>query len=488
MNSVNNYAIATILCLQTACHCIILTVGQYIYASYLQIYPYSSNTTANDTLPSVYLSKSVGIFFKSLRENSNHSSDRGAQLWAQEQSADLLFRIDLWNSCPLILMTYILGLYTPKLGRQVVLILPMLGSVIQLVLWLVIIHFHLADYWWYIASFIVGLSGSSYVLSKRINSILIDGCFSLFWDFVDFVLSLIITDNTNENNRSSRFVLFEAMTTAVSALVTFEIGYYINWRGFTDLYWISLGLQILSIVVVILYLKNPSLAIDERTSLLSPTTPNDVDIQIRQSHSPTARCHDCFNIFKIFSFQKQSRRKSISLLLILFAYIFYLLAYSTYASFLWYLLDDPFDWSSESVGNYTALASIFSAIFSLLGMKLFTRIGMNDTMICIFSHLCFAASSSWIAFARHSWQLYAGLLISPYADYQNSLTLPMMSKWLTTSERNHAYTLVAEVNTIITTFGDSIFNWVYARTVAHFRNFTLLLAVGFSILSFILNV
>ena len=309
----------------------------------------------------------------------------------------------------------------------------------------------------------------------------------IFLSFVDFVIGLIITDTTNESNRSSRFVIFEALTTAVYALVTFAIGYYIQWRGFSDLYWASLGLQILSIVIVVIFFKNPSSTINEQTSLLSSTVQSDDDIQVKTTGCSKLSCHDCLRVFHLFSFKTRSRRKSISLLLILFAYIFYLLACSTYASFLWYLLDDPFCWSSENVGNYTALASIASAIFSLLGMKLFTRIGMNDTMICIFSHLCFAASTCWIAFAKYSWQLYAGLLISPYADYQNSLTLPMLAKWLAPSERNHAFTLVAEVNTIIMSFGDSIFNWVYARTVNRTRNFTLLLGVGFSIISFILN-
>ncbi len=298
---------------------------------------------------------------------------------------------------------------------------------------------------------------------------------------------MIITDNTKDNNRSSRFVLFEAITTAVSAAATFGIGYYINWRGFTDLYWISLGLQILSVVIVIFFFKNPSLTINERTLLLSSSTSSDVDIQIKQPSSSTTKCQDCFSIFKIFGFKNRSHRKSISLLLTLLAYIFYLLAYSTYASFLWYLLDAPFNWSSENVGNYTALASIFSAIFSLIGMKLFTHFGINEIIICTLSHLCFATSSLWIAFAKHSWQLYAGLLISPYADYQNSLTLPMMSKWLEPYERNHAFTIVAEANTIITSFGDSIFNWVYAKTVVNCRSFTLFLAAGFSIISFILN-
>jgi hypothetical protein len=303
-------------------------------------------------------------------------------------------------------------------------------------------------------------------------------------------LSLIITDNTKENDRSARFVLFEAITTTVTAVATFGIGYYINWRGFTDLYWASLGLQTLSITIIIFFFKTSSQTTNENTSLLSsPTeTQSNIDVQIKQTRSLKTKCTDCLVIFTVFGFKNRSRRKSISLLLTLFAYTFYLLACSTYATFLWYLLDDPFCWSSENVGTYTALSSISSAVFSLLGIKLFTHLGISDVTICTLSHLFFASSSLWIAFAKHSWQLYAGFLVTPYSDYQYSLTLPMMSKWLETHERNHAFAFVAGINTIITTFGDSIFNWVYAQTVANVRNFTLLLAVGFSIVSFILNV
>lgn len=450
MPGVNKYAIGIILSLQTITHCVITTVGQYIYSSYLQIYPYGANTTVNWTNISLY----------NLTDSTDWVTiEDDAQLWAQEQTANLFFRIDLWNSCPLVIMTYLLGVYTPKIGRQTVLILPMIGTSIQFIIWLAIIYFQLADYWWYIASFIVGLSGSSYISN--------------------FILSLIITDTTKEDSRSTNFVVFEAITTAVSALATFGIGYYIDWRGFTDLYWISLGLQLISIVIVIVYFKNSSFIIDERTSLLSSSSTTET--------SPSSKtCNNC--CISIFNFHTSyERRKSISILLTLVSYIFYLLAYSTYASFLWFLLNDPFNWSSENIGNYTALSSISSAIFSLLGMKLFTRIGMNDIMICTLSHFCFTLSSLWIAFSRYSWQLYAGLLISPYADYQNSLTFPMLSKWLKVHERNHAFTLVTEINTIITTFGDSIFNWIYSKTVSKSRNFLLLLAAGLSTISFLLN-
>ena len=147
----------------------------------------------------------------------------------------------------------------------------------------------------------------------------------------------------------------------------------------------------------------------------------------------------------------------------------------------------PFCWSSEDIGNYTAISSISCAIFSVLGMKFLTRIGANDIVICTISHLFYATTSICNAFAKHSWQLYAGLITFPFADYQNSLTLPLISKWLEPHERTYAFIVVAELNTIVTNFGDSFFNWIYARTVGNYQNLTLLISVGFSLVGFILN-
>ena len=50
---------------------------------------------------------------------SNISLDSDAQAWAQQRSADLFFWTNLYSSCPIIIMTYILGLYTPKLGQTI---------------------------------------------------------------------------------------------------------------------------------------------------------------------------------------------------------------------------------------------------------------------------------------------------------------------------------------------------------------------------------
>jgi hypothetical protein len=165
MASVSNSVITIVLSLQTLYNCLSLTIGQYIYAYYLQTYPNSSNYTVT----SIYNSFESSPNETNRCAQNHNSSDGDARLWAQEQSASLFFWINLLSSCPLIVMTYILGLYTSKLGKRFILLLPMSGSAIQIIIWLAIIYFDLPYGWWFIAAIIIGLSGSSGILGMRLS-------------------------------------------------------------------------------------------------------------------------------------------------------------------------------------------------------------------------------------------------------------------------------------------------------------------------------
>lgn len=457
MSGVSNYAIAIILCLQTIINCLSSTIGQYIYAFYLHTYSNSSNLF--DILTRIDNETNACV-------QTNISSASDAQLWAQQRSAHLFFRTNLASSCPVIIMTYILGLYTSKLGKRFVLLLPMIGGGSQVAIWLAIIYFYLSEFWWYIAAFITGLSGSTGLLGLALN--------------------LIITENTTESERSSRFVRLNAMQTALSAITTLGIGYYIVWRGFNDLYWTALALQILSMIIVIIFFKSvdDNNYLNEQTPLLSSTT---TTTNNEFQEISTNKCSQFFEVITVFRFNRRSKEKSLSLYLTLFSNIFYMLAITCYAPYLWILLSTPFCWTSKDVGYYSAIGAISSAILSLLGMQILTFAGANDAIICVISHIFFCTSCMWIAFAQHSWQLYAGLSISAFAGYQGALTTSMMSKWLETYERNHAFTFLTEMNTIISTVGNSVFNWIYAETVAHHRTLTLFIAAGLGVIPFILN-
>jgi len=166
MTTVSSYTIAAVISLQTLCVCIIHTRGQYIYAFYLQTYSFSSHEIQNST------NVTISSYFHEINQTASDKCTKNgiavnnhAQAWAQQRSADLFFWINLWGSFPIIVMTYILGIYTPKLGKRFVLTLPMIGTAIELSIWLSIIYFHLPESWWYIAAFIVSLSGSGNIRS-----------------------------------------------------------------------------------------------------------------------------------------------------------------------------------------------------------------------------------------------------------------------------------------------------------------------------------
>jgi len=280
------------------------------------------------------------------------------------------------------------------------------------------------------------------------------------------------------------------MTTAVTAIANLGIGYYIAWRGFTDLFWTSFVLQLISILIVILFFKCPSPPPlpDETTSPLLSSTELYNEVRIKKTCCTTTSCTKYFDVCTIFRRRGRSNKKSVSLLLTLVAYIFYSLTYTAISSvFLWYLLDVPFCWSSTQIGNYDALSSISCAVFSVLGMKLLTHVGASDATICTLSHVFFFGFALWLAFARRSWQLYASLLLEPFGDYQNSLTWSMMSKWLEPYEYSAAFTFITIVYTICSIPGNSFFNWVYELTVIDLPNFTFLLAAGLCVIPFILN-
>ena len=159
----SSYTLGAIYSLQTLCTCLTITSGQYIYSYYLDTYPVPPNSTTNFTTISPFALARFNENNKKCVEGDD-TPTKDAQAWAQERSADLFFWTTLISSCPIILMTYILGLYTPQLGKRFVLVLPMFGTLAQFAIWLAIIYFHLPEYWWYITAVVVGFSGSSGVL------------------------------------------------------------------------------------------------------------------------------------------------------------------------------------------------------------------------------------------------------------------------------------------------------------------------------------
>ena len=150
----NNSFIVITLCLQTVYNCIVSITGQYIYGFFLRTYP--DNFPSNKSNGSLWLDEEA-----SCTENTSNNS---AQIWAQQNSADLIFKATLWRAFPVIVTTYLYGLYASYLNRRLILFISLVGNAAHVIIYQAIIYRNLAVYWWYISAFIAGLAGGTNVL------------------------------------------------------------------------------------------------------------------------------------------------------------------------------------------------------------------------------------------------------------------------------------------------------------------------------------
>jgi hypothetical protein len=151
-----------------------------------------------------------------------------------------------------------------------------------------------------------------------------------------FILNLIITDSTEESERTSKFLRIGAICTAVGALASLLIGFWIEYRGFLDLYWSALLLQLLTIVIVHRYMKAQSFA--STGSRNSPPNQKNAD----------SKCNKLIEVCTVFSPRHtyRSRKRSLSLIITLTAFMFHCLASLSFGvPFLWFQLNYPFCWS-----------------------------------------------------------------------------------------------------------------------------------------------
>ena len=178
-------------------------------------------------------------------------------------------------------------------------------------------YIQLPDYWWHIAAFVSSLVGGGNVSS--------------------FILNLIITDSTEESERTWKFLRIGAICTAVNAIVSLLIGFWIEYRGYVDLYWTALFVQLLTIILIYHYMRPES---------LSPVLTNNTH------NSMNSKYEQLIQICTVFSprYTHRSRKRSICLIITLIAFIFHILASLAFGvPFLWFQLNFPFCLTGKSL-------------------------------------------------------------------------------------------------------------------------------------------
>ncbi|CAF1276877.1 unnamed protein product [Rotaria sordida] len=438
----NLFNITGIICLQTLCYCVILSIDTYVSSLHLSPSINCSGLQNENILNHFYQSNN-----ETCPRMDNDTSTHG--LTPTRDRDEIVYRRTIANSLPAIIMTCALGMIIPFLGKRFVLILPMVGIAIQMTIALAIIYLDLGIYWWYLSGFLLGVFGNPGI--------------------IDFVIALIIIDLTTVNNRSLWFVRFYALRCVLTGLITFLISYFGQYYGYIGLFWFALVLQLISIGVIIRY--------------IDLTLYNHTNLRIKN------RFYLNFNIFIIFRGNHRSIQEKIGILLILIAYSFYALANSVIEAFYIALTTYPICWSWMLLNIYKLIMSINLGIFGMIGYHILTRLTKtNDILICIISNMFLLITHIWTALAQHNWQVFSNSAFYSFANYQNPLTLSILAQWLKPSETNLAFIFIIVINQFIISFGDYFFKWIFMNTTYQHKNIILFVAGGFGLVSLILNI
>jgi hypothetical protein len=120
------------------------------------------------------------------------------------------------------------------------------------------------------------------------------------------------------------------------------VGFWIEYRGFLDLYWTALFVQLLTIIIVYHYMKPQSLI-----PVISPNSHDYIN-----NINTNSKWNQLVQIFTVFlpRHTHRSRKRSLSLIITLIAFIFHCLASLAYGvPFLWFQLNYPFCWSGKLI-------------------------------------------------------------------------------------------------------------------------------------------
>lgn len=153
--------IVTLLSLQTVYNSLVSTYGQYVYEYFLDQYSQNQTISSNRLLKDSVSDK--------CKKNTSDLVNDSSEIWAQEKSADLIFQATLWRAFPVIIVTYIVGIYGTHWNRHIVLIVSIVGNTLHVIVIEGIIYLKLAEYWWFISALIAGLSGGTNVIGEFLS-------------------------------------------------------------------------------------------------------------------------------------------------------------------------------------------------------------------------------------------------------------------------------------------------------------------------------
>ncbi|NWV53160.1 S46A3 protein, partial [Daphoenositta chrysoptera] len=360
----------------------------------------------------------------------------------QEKASVFNMQLDLTRAIPSLIVAFVIVSNGDRQGHKRSLLLPSVGALISGISFTAIAYFSLSLSVLFAVAFVTGLFGS-------------------IATFLGGGFAYIAEECHDEKQKTTRIAVVDLIFGVVSGLAGLSSGYFLRGIGFAWTFVVASLLHVINIIYIVFFLEDTV-----GISQFQHDTPVSWKELFRETVSGV------YMLFKTAPYKK--RILLIVLLFTFMTYFFTLLGGSSL--FTLYELDEPLCWNEVYIG-YGAAASTSVSLTSFLGVYLFSKC-LKDIYIVFIGMFSYIGGMIMVAFAKTTLLMFLVRLPSLFSFMPIPVLRSMLSKVVLTGEQGAVFACIACLEAVTGTMSISVFNILYATTVAWFSGFSFLLSAG----------
>lgn len=330
-----------------------------------------------------------------------------------------------------LFVVILLGSWSDRGGRRLVLIIPSLGLAVQASIYLIVMYMKLPVAWFLLGRICSGLSGD-------FNAILA-GCFAY------------VADTSDKRSRTFRVAILEACLGLAGMFASIIGGKWRHAQGYINPFWLVLTTNLATALYAYLFVPE-SVTPDPETKLVSTR-----------------------HYRAVYDLYTSGGKKGHKTWLWLYTLCFFVVVTVHFGSrelYVLYELSTPLCWDSELIG-YGSAAQHLSYISSLLGLKALQQC-LEDSWVAIIGLASNVAGLVVFSVADTTALMFTGYGLSFLIMASTPVLRSKLSKLVDPSEQGALFASVACVEGLCSLVASGLFNSLYPATLHVMKGFPFL--------------
>ncbi|XP_013404803.1 proton-coupled folate transporter-like [Lingula anatina] len=394
---------------------------QYIYLKVAEEKGYDPEGNSSSQAPCADVNKS--------------SLDNILQQQVQAESSNWSMYFSICSTVTSVFMTVFYGAHSDKGGRRLSLLLPIIGSLIKLVGYVIGIYFKWPLWALLPISFIEGLFG--------LDATALMAAFAY------------LADISTSKNKAVRIFIAESSIIFAAAVSNMSVGILIKtFPTFVEPAAMLVGIMLLALLYTIAFL--PELG----------------------EKDPSAKLIDCSNALKVGKLflhgaDEKGTGRVWKLRLLLLVFLFCAIPVLSAGSLdILYVMNSPFCWDSEHIGYYNAVSFIGYEVCALAGLfAMRSWIKMSEVTVAMVSCISTLGARIMLALAQTDTFIYIETAVGCLFMLAVPMLRTVLSKQVTNQEQGALFASISFMENAGGLIGSVVLSSIYSGTVEWFRGF-----------------